>query len=57
LITTNSALSGARRAHVTGFVEPEHHGTAAISASTRRTSEDVDIGRDSHIPGIWGMQD
>jgi hypothetical protein len=31
---TNSALSGARRADVTGFGVPEHHGSAAISTST-----------------------
>jgi hypothetical protein len=30
LITINSALSGTRCAHVTGFGVPEHHGSAAI---------------------------
>jgi len=34
LITTNSALSGARRADVTGFGAPEHYGNVAISSST-----------------------
>jgi hypothetical protein len=29
LITTNSVLSGARSAHVTGFGVPEHHSSAA----------------------------
>jgi hypothetical protein len=33
LITINSALSGARCAHVTGFAVPGHHGSAAISTS------------------------
>jgi hypothetical protein len=32
LITTNSALSGARCTDVTGFGVPEHHGSAAIAA-------------------------
>ena len=34
LITNNSALFGTRRAHVTGFGVPEHHGSGAISTST-----------------------
>jgi hypothetical protein len=34
LIRINSALSGARRAHVSGFAVPEHPGSAAISTSS-----------------------